>query len=77
MKFLYVNLLTCQVDILGCTKPSHKGTGVRQGDISEFVHVDTMAHAINDRTVIMSVGSLKAVFFLSFFCEHALWSVKE
>lgn len=49
---------------------------MRQGDISEFVHVDTMAHAINDRTVIMSVGSLKAVFF-SFFCEHALWSMKE
>lgn len=37
--------------------------------------VDTMAHAINDRTVIMSVCSLMAVFFCCFFLEHALQCV--
>ena len=55
---MHLNVLICQVDILGCSQPLQRGTGVRQGDIGECAC--TMPHAINDRTVIMSVCSLMA-----------------
>lgn len=38
----------------------HKGKGVRQGEGGVCPCVSTMAHAINDRTVIMSACSLMA-----------------
>lgn len=53
----YLKPLLCHVT-LGYSQ--HKGKGVRQGEGGVCPCVSTMAHAINDRTVIMSACSLMA-----------------
>lgn len=53
----YLKPLLCHVT-LGYSR--HKGKGVRQGEGGACPCVSTMAHAINDRPVIMSACSLMA-----------------